>query len=473
MSESAARAAADLHRLHISYSRQDSELLVLVQSAVSNAGYRVTGILTQQDDKWFDAWHAEFKLARGVVVLFTRGNHGKLNNHGTGYKEKLAMRYPTQGSDAALFLEAAAIRKRKAEDPSFMVYVIDGEQYTASDVSLNLLKAAPSFGPVPEWEKFLDGGCVWNAPPKTDGSRVHEGAPVSLPREIDNWLVELKLQTQLALRQVLRDLDAQDPAELAGLTGDELAPLFEALPASLSKQRLNKALETFGIEDTGYTPPARASTCSQKKCIKKTTDVSGYCELHRAAEKVEAIEAKQQAERREAEEKKAHPSSSSSSGSAGGSYEPGSLARSCQVPRCEETFRYGNAFCHYHQNVQIFPCNEITGYKIGEFLEWYRGDGSILGKGYILAMEADSKNPGVMQGPGQIFVLREEESPDVNTIVSFYREHNPKLATHAQAAKLLKEHKTLSSISKAMMKKYGYALDGTKANPKPPSWMQF
>jgi hypothetical protein len=78
-----------------------------------------------------------------------------------------------------------------------------------------------------------------------------------------------------------------------------------------------------------------------------------------------------------------------------------------------------------------------------------------------------------MQGPGQIFVQREEESPAVNTIVRFYRKHDPKFATHAVADRLLKEHKTLSNISKAMMKKYGYALDGTKASPKKPPWRMY
>jgi hypothetical protein len=116
--------------------------------------------MINQTGEWFDAWHVELFQAKGAAILYTKGC-SKLNNGGVGYREKLSQRYSAQGADAALFQEAVAIRKRKTEDPNFKIYVIDGEDFTASDLAMNLLANAPSFGPIKEWEAFLDGGCVW------------------------------------------------------------------------------------------------------------------------------------------------------------------------------------------------------------------------------------------------------------------------------------------------------------------------
>jgi hypothetical protein len=145
-----------------------------------------------------------------------------------------------------------------------------------------------------------------------------------------------------------------------------------------------------------------------------------------------------------------------------------STARSCKLPLCKETYRVDHAFCQYHRNVKEFRCEEISGLKIGGFHRFKDG-GFHKGYGYILAMEADYKNEAdVMHGPGQIFFHPEEESPQVNKIVSFYRKHKPAFATHTHATGLLKQHKgNLTKISNLMMKEYGVGLDGTKARPAP------
>lgn len=147
--------------MHISYSREDSELLAKVQSAVARAHGSVTGVMTNQGDDWFSAWHVLLVKAHGVIVFFTEGDVDKLDNHGVGYKEKLASRFKSHGEKAALYREAQAILELKRLKPDFKIYVVDGIKYLPEQVSFNLMDNAPSFGPVRAWREFIEGGCVW------------------------------------------------------------------------------------------------------------------------------------------------------------------------------------------------------------------------------------------------------------------------------------------------------------------------
>jgi hypothetical protein len=72
MSARTTQAVVDLQRgLHISYSREDAELLVQLQSAIQqmNSDYTITGVMANQTDDWLDAWVTGLSKSRGVVVL--------------------------------------------------------------------------------------------------------------------------------------------------------------------------------------------------------------------------------------------------------------------------------------------------------------------------------------------------------------------------------------------------------------------
>jgi hypothetical protein len=72
MSARKSQAGVDLKRgLHISYSREDAELLVQLQSAITqmNSDYTVTGVMTNQTNDWFDAWGTGLVKSKGVVIM--------------------------------------------------------------------------------------------------------------------------------------------------------------------------------------------------------------------------------------------------------------------------------------------------------------------------------------------------------------------------------------------------------------------
>ena len=75
--------------MHITYSREDSELLVAIQDAAGKAKYKISGVMTNQGEEWFAAWLTNLKKAKGVCVFFTEGNARKLNNQDVGYKDML------------------------------------------------------------------------------------------------------------------------------------------------------------------------------------------------------------------------------------------------------------------------------------------------------------------------------------------------------------------------------------------------
>jgi hypothetical protein len=166
---------------------------------------------------------------------YTRGNRKKLNNNGVGYREKLAQRYEQQGKEAALYREAMLIRARKEEDPSFKIYVIDGEDFLVSQVCLNLQADAPSFGPVAEWMAFIDGGCLWMTGPSS-GGRVHLQA-FPLPDDIEEWLKHNKLNANVPLRKMIKELDVQEVGDFAEMEVVDLKQLSDAVSATLTKKR--------------------------------------------------------------------------------------------------------------------------------------------------------------------------------------------------------------------------------------------
>ena len=118
-------------KMHISYSREDSELLVKVQDAAQKAMWQITGIMSNQGKDWFAAWRTLLEKAGGVCILFTEANPKVLNNSGVGYKEKLSSRFKDQGNKSALYLEAMAIMEVKAQRPEFKIYIVDGINHTA------------------------------------------------------------------------------------------------------------------------------------------------------------------------------------------------------------------------------------------------------------------------------------------------------------------------------------------------------
>jgi hypothetical protein len=158
--------SADLSRLstagdllmHITYSREDSELLVRVHDAAGIVEWQITGVMSNQGAEWFKAWLTNLRKAKGVCVFFTEGNAQKLNNQGIGYKEKFATRMKEQGEKAPLYMEAMAILDMAKKNPDFKIYVVDGIKYTPEQFAFNLKKDAPSFGPVEKWTEFVKGG---------------------------------------------------------------------------------------------------------------------------------------------------------------------------------------------------------------------------------------------------------------------------------------------------------------------------
>jgi hypothetical protein len=151
-------SGTDALKMHITYSREDAELLARIQDAAQKAKWEISGVMSNQGAAWFQAWEAQMKRARGVCVFFTQGNPIALNNQGIGYKEKFAARVQKQGEGAALLLEARAILQMKKERPDFKIYVIDGVKYTPEQLAFNLMNDAPQFGPVDEWRAFVEGG---------------------------------------------------------------------------------------------------------------------------------------------------------------------------------------------------------------------------------------------------------------------------------------------------------------------------
>jgi hypothetical protein len=154
--------SAQIRKMHITYSREDSELVMKVQGAVSKTNnWQISGVLFNQTNEWFSAWYTALEKADGVCVFFTEGNAAFLSNGGVGYKEKLSSRFREQSNDAALYREAIAILKLKAQRSGFKIYVVDGIKYTAEQLAINLIDDAPSFGPVDKWRAFIEGGCEW------------------------------------------------------------------------------------------------------------------------------------------------------------------------------------------------------------------------------------------------------------------------------------------------------------------------
>jgi hypothetical protein len=159
-------------KIHISYSREDSELLVKVQDATFKANWCVTGVLSNQTKDWFSAWRTGLEAADGVCVCFTEGNAIALNNSGVGYQEKLSSRFRDEGIDAALYREALAIIEIKVQRPTFKIYVVDGINYTPEQLAFNLINDAPSFGPVGKWQAFVEGGGCECEGAENGGGRV-------------------------------------------------------------------------------------------------------------------------------------------------------------------------------------------------------------------------------------------------------------------------------------------------------------
>jgi hypothetical protein len=127
------------------------------------------------------------------------------------------------------------IRARKEEDPSFKIYVIDGEDFLVSQVCLNLQADAPSFGPVTDWMSFIDGGCIWETGPSS-GGRVHLQA-FPLPDDIEEWLKHNKLNASVPLRKMIKELDVQEVGDFAEMEVVDLKKLSDAVSATLTKKR--------------------------------------------------------------------------------------------------------------------------------------------------------------------------------------------------------------------------------------------
>jgi hypothetical protein len=144
--------------IHITYSREDSELVMKVQDAARKAKWEISGIMSNQGKEWFAAWIVALRKSRGVCVFFTKGNAKVLNNHGVGYRDKFATRMQSHGDQAPLYMEAMAILALKAERPEFKIYVIDGVNFTPEQLAFNLMNDAPSFGPVDKWQEYIEGG---------------------------------------------------------------------------------------------------------------------------------------------------------------------------------------------------------------------------------------------------------------------------------------------------------------------------
>ena len=62
--------------VHITYSREDAELLRQATNVVTRAGYQPTVELWGQGSAWFETWRKQLFEADGVVVLFTTGDEG-------------------------------------------------------------------------------------------------------------------------------------------------------------------------------------------------------------------------------------------------------------------------------------------------------------------------------------------------------------------------------------------------------------
>jgi hypothetical protein len=177
--------------IHITYSREDSELLVRIQDAARMAKWDVSGVMSNQGNEWFEAWLTALKKSLAVCVIFTEGDSKALNNQGIGYKEKFTARMQAQGNDAALYKEAMAILAVKKERPGFKIYVLDGINHTPEQLAFNLMKDAPSFGPVDKWIAFVEGG--WRA---HGGSMASQGdSPTALNSpEMDKVTLKSDLQ---------------------------------------------------------------------------------------------------------------------------------------------------------------------------------------------------------------------------------------------------------------------------------------
>jgi hypothetical protein len=144
--------------MHITYSREDSELLVRIQDAARKAKWEISGIMSNQGEEWFAAWLIALRKSHGVCVFFTEGNAEALNNQGVGYIDKFVTRMKCLGDEAPLYMEAKAILALKAERPGFKIYVVDGIKFTPEQLAFNLMNDAPSFGPVDEWRAYIEGG---------------------------------------------------------------------------------------------------------------------------------------------------------------------------------------------------------------------------------------------------------------------------------------------------------------------------
>lgn len=144
--------------MHITYSREDSELLVRIQDAARKAKWEISGIMSNQGKEWFEAWKIALHKSHGVCVFFTEGNAKVLNNQGVGYTDKFATRMKSLGDEAPLYMEAMAILAVKAERPDFKIYVVDGIEFLPEQLAFNLMDDAPSFGPVDKWTAYVEGG---------------------------------------------------------------------------------------------------------------------------------------------------------------------------------------------------------------------------------------------------------------------------------------------------------------------------
>jgi hypothetical protein len=144
--------------MHITYSREDSELVMKVQDAARKAKWEISGIMSNQGKEWFEAWKIALNKSHGVCVFFTEGNAMVLNNQGVGYTDKFATRMKSLGDEAPLYIEAMAILAVKAERPDFKIYVVDGIEFLPEQLAFNLMDDAPSFGPVDKWTAYVEGG---------------------------------------------------------------------------------------------------------------------------------------------------------------------------------------------------------------------------------------------------------------------------------------------------------------------------
>jgi hypothetical protein len=163
-----AGAGSSSRRMHITYSREDSEVVMKVQDAASKMKWQITGVMFNQGKEWYSAWETALENTEGVCVFFTEGDAIVLNNHGVGYKEKLSTRFREQGKDAALYREAKAILAIKERRPEFKIYVVDGINYTPELLAFN-----PPFNLhdnfMNKWREFVEGGCQ-RAGTKSEGA---------------------------------------------------------------------------------------------------------------------------------------------------------------------------------------------------------------------------------------------------------------------------------------------------------------